>query len=228
MIVISPVASSMPRRIAAPLPRLWSCSTTRMSSRVRPCWARSSRVPSVEPSSTTISSRAPSTGAFRTRSMISPMVAASLNTGTMIDSFTLTILARWGAPAAPPIPNSYNRRRGRQSLAISVLHSPQCRERHPLPLRGLRGRHSLARHQPARADPHLHAGLLAAHGVAPTGNGGGGGLRALSLRRHPALDGLLRLRAPRRQRVHRQRDLPQEAAHPRAGLRRPECDDRDP
>src|SRR5262245_24625372 len=82
MITTSPVAAANPALSAAPLPRLRSRKIKR-SIRPRSRWS-SSRVPSVDPSSTTISSIGRLVA--RIRSMTIEIVFDSLNAGTTTDS----------------------------------------------------------------------------------------------------------------------------------------------
>ena len=80
---MSPLTAANPARSAAPLPPLCGCSSSvNPSSRCSAC--RLSRVPSVEQSSTTMSSSR--SGTASTRRMISSIVSRSLNAGMTTDS----------------------------------------------------------------------------------------------------------------------------------------------
>src|SRR4051812_10791782 len=121
-------AASCPRacwgavRTAAPFPMLRSCLKSRTrSDHSRP--KSSSRVPSVDPSSTTISSKSASIFASSTAAMARSAVAISLKTGIRTDSS--------GASGIPLIPS----RRRRRFARAGVL-SPRLR---PMPLTPVQG-----------------------------------------------------------------------------------------
>ena len=85
----SPVAWPSAVRIAAPFPRFRSWNTTFTTSGQAP-FERSSRVPSVEPSSTTTSSRSSGSSAERASAIAASTVARSLKTGMRIESLSGT------------------------------------------------------------------------------------------------------------------------------------------
>src|SRR4051794_21945969 len=118
----APRACSSAVRTAAPLPMLLSCLKSRTrSGHSRP--NRSSRVPSVDPSSTTISSKSASIFASSTSPMARSAVAISLKTGIRTESS--------GASGIPSIPS-----RRRRNLSQPGGPSPRLR---PMPLTPVEG-----------------------------------------------------------------------------------------
>ena len=95
-----PVAASIPRRTAAPFPRLRSCVSMRKP-RSFDSFSRISRLPSVEASSTAMSSIR--IGTERTRSTISSTDALSLYTGMTTLSSGSSSGVRRGWVRSPPL-----------------------------------------------------------------------------------------------------------------------------
>src|SRR4051812_12876403 len=122
----SPRACSSAVRTAAPLPMLRSCVNSRTGfghSRPR----SSSRVPSVDPSSTTISSKSASIFASRTSAMARSAVPISLKTGIRMDS---------SRASGTAIIRSRRRRRADPFLPRTGGASPRLR---PMPLSPVQG-----------------------------------------------------------------------------------------